>query len=552
MKIYIQNKNYLIYLNIFYIIIWFILITSINAQKVYNEDKDSICTHLHVDKLLKYVDLHLLENSIEDILQTNSFPMNDRTRLDSSLSFPNPCPFREKILQKMSKNETINITVIGGSNTYGTGIKEDERYKLRWSTLLSNYLNSGWYSGNFNVINIAKSGWSIQIWNERMDEIAKTSPDLLITDFTVNDTDEMRYRSLQTLYNIFLKVIETLEYKPALLMDLTLRIDKHSKPPDPSNKYDFNVKFKEKNTGLYGYYYLWKTADFSSEVTRKYEVPTASYRDVIYPDFFSPPDNILELWSDPMHVNSTTHKYMADHMYNSIIKMIKESLLTNKCQKTIKGVENPYPYCNRSGYIDPKYFEKAIRPVCIPRGIIKNMEATREKESKNTFKMSSTFNESSKWKFYSDSKSKYGWIYNEISPNNTNYLDESLKNFKKNLKISDLPQDKILSFEVYTNNTIQLSFLNSYPDIYGGFIIWFDDDLSISGYQNTQWITKSSVTSIYNIFFKEIDIDRRLVPQRQNFFNIKEGIHIMNIFPVPAKLDSPHQLKVKILGVLSC
>lgn len=211
------------------LVILFISNTSLISSK--RLTNSSICSTINITEITKYTNLFELENAVNNILAANPYPMNNRVILNSSIRNPNPCPFRERVLGKMSRNETINVVVVGGSNSFGIGlidfsvfpVSHENRLKYRWSQILENYLNSGWYSGHFNVDNIAQSGWSVETWNTRLDLINIAKPDILITDFSMNDIDVIRGRKLDDPYFIYLLLLESINSKPALLFDFTFK-----------------------------------------------------------------------------------------------------------------------------------------------------------------------------------------------------------------------------------------------------------------------------------------------------------------------------------------
>lgn len=118
------------------------------------QNEFNICSPLNIIDLEKYVKLHHVDKYVDEIISENPSPVNNRTLLNSVITAGNLCPFREKVLQKMSRNETINVLVVGGSLTLGGGSLPN-RLENRWSNKLDQYLNSGWYSGKFNVINLS-------------------------------------------------------------------------------------------------------------------------------------------------------------------------------------------------------------------------------------------------------------------------------------------------------------------------------------------------------------------------------------------------------------
>lgn len=516
----------------------------------------SICTHINFDSFFRYVDLNKLDNIIYDSIKNNPYPLNNRILMDSVVKNENPCPFRERVLLKMSKNETITIAIIGGSNTYGAGIPIDTRFKLRWSNLLYEKLNNGWYQGKFEVINISRGGWSVNQWNRRIDEIARINPDLIITDMTVNDSSE-NDKLLISSYQIMIKIMEALEKKPSIFNYITFKLTDNNIDEKYSIKY--NITLSINGTNRYSsYYYFWIMHDYSKTAYNQLQVPYSSLRDLIYPDFFNPPDNLYNLWTGSSHPGYITHKYMSDHILTSLTYIIKDSLLTNKCYKNIKKIyKNPINFCNRKSYLANYMLDNTVRPVCYYKDIINLMEYNNNNQLNHSFIMSNTFNyTTSKWKYYADSNNKYGWIYDEELPNVLNYYDKKNKKFYEHIKYNDLPIDHILSFNITIQNAIQISYLSTYNQYTGAFIVWLNNDINNSVYIDTRWLLKYSIPSTYYLLLNnKLKIYRMLINNIHKYLPTPSSNNIiLNIFPFysSSKNKIIQRIKVKILEIITC
>lgn len=430
--------------------------------------------------------------------------MNDFNLFYSVTNSANSCPFREKILLKMSRNEEINIVVVGGSLTQGLYLYNNSN-NSKWSTILSNFLNNGWYSNKINVINIAIGAYSIGVWLHRFEEFFKYDADLIITDFTVNET-RLDPTLLEKYYQTFIRSIETLPKSPALLFNLMFALAfkslAHERIDQGINGYTIDLNQKD----LVAYYRSWKISDISRAVLKYHNIPYTNFRDVLYPDFSNPHPNITDIWTGSVHPGARAHKYIGDHIAISFLRLFKDAVSTNKCSTTINGHENPYHICDRKSYIAPEHYDKKARPVCLPGTVTSLMDANTTPESKNSFVMGSDFNETkSKWKFFSDSKSKYGWIYEQ---DDNSYikklLNSNLQVFRQGLKYEDLDKDYILSFDINANTATQIIFLQSYTQIFGNFILWIDENIYDSAIVKTRYFLPFSVPTNFDIFKKLI------------------------------------------------
>lgn len=537
----------LFYFNIFILLFIF---NYVHTQQI--DDTNKICNKLNIDSLFRNINFTQLDLTVNQQLVNNLYPMNDRQILDSVVRNENPCPFREKVLQKMARKETIKIAVLGGSNTMGSGVTKPSKSQGRWSGILDRLLNSGWYKGNFEIYNLGRGGWSISSWNEDLIDVAHLHPDFIIGDFTVNDGARSE-AVLNDHYDTFIKLIETFDNRPAMFFYITFHLCEKNGETSAVKNYIHKVSFK--NSKLYGFYPYWVIADFAKNVIEKYNVPYSSYRDVVYPDFFSPPDNIVHFWSHTIHPNETTHKYMADHIFSSFTYLLKDSMITNKCHKELSGKKNILNYCDRPSFVHPKDYDPLIRPICLPNELLNYMESENE-TSISTFNFASSFNiNTSKWKYFADSKEKFGLIYDTSSISNVkpliDFSDVKAYKFQKNISMKDLPLDSLLSFNITTNNILQLTYLKSYSYYFGGFLAWLDDNLHSAVFIKTRWPEGFSLPDNFFFLFDEVKIHKNLIKEQIKLKNISKGNHILNIFPTPVT-SSSSQIKVKIMKIISC
>lgn len=148
----------------------------------------------------------------------------DWNYLSKNLHNGNICPFYQKILPKILKSEHIRIVIVGGSMTYGADLPK--RDKNKWSTLFHGILNSGWYSGTFEVHNIAIPATNVDTWTDKItsitigDSTVGEVADIIIVDEQVND-QVFALEALPHLYHAFIKVLVDLPSHPAILFTQT-------------------------------------------------------------------------------------------------------------------------------------------------------------------------------------------------------------------------------------------------------------------------------------------------------------------------------------------
>ncbi|MBQ9557948.1 MAG: hypothetical protein IJU94_05010 [Clostridia bacterium] len=93
-----------------------------------------------------------------------------------------------RVMERASKGETVNVVTLGGSITYGLYASTSQKC---WA-----YLTYKWWSENFpkakvNYHNVGISGTSSILGVHRLeDDVVAKNPDLVIVEFSVNDTME--------------------------------------------------------------------------------------------------------------------------------------------------------------------------------------------------------------------------------------------------------------------------------------------------------------------------------------------------------------------------
>lgn len=167
---------------------------------------------------------HGAENS-RDVCSTcnasfvRDFPLGPEA-IRRSLVPGDPCPF-VRAANKIRAGEQLNISVIGGSMTFGHGCVDGERRErsCAWSSRLAKKLGAILgrnAESSFSVHNLARPGWAYSQWAENVAAIAQVKgTDVVIVDLTVNSqaykTDYIgNMRSL----DMFLQSLHSLQTGP--------------------------------------------------------------------------------------------------------------------------------------------------------------------------------------------------------------------------------------------------------------------------------------------------------------------------------------------------
>ncbi len=189
-----------------------------------------------------------------------------------------------KVLRKAQKGESVTIGVIGGSITQGTGGGSEGKsyanlFKAWWEKEFPNskltFVNAG----------IGATGSMIGV-NRAEEDLLKHDPDLVIIDFSVNDTGSTPYSQ------------ETYE-------SLVRRILKQSNSPAVILLFFFN-----QNGG--------NVQGIHSEVGFNYNLPMISYKDALWPEGGNKVYQWNEISNDTIHPNVTGHAITAELIINYI------------------------------------------------------------------------------------------------------------------------------------------------------------------------------------------------------------------------------------------
>lgn len=93
-----------------------------------------------------------------------------------------------RVMERAAKGETINVVTLGGSITYGLYASTSQKC---WAYLTYKWWNENFPKAKVNYHNVGISGTSSILGVHRMgDDVIAKNPDLVIVEFSVNDTME--------------------------------------------------------------------------------------------------------------------------------------------------------------------------------------------------------------------------------------------------------------------------------------------------------------------------------------------------------------------------
>lgn len=360
-----------------------------------------------------------------------------------------------RVVEHLEKGNDVNIVVIGGSMTTGSGCgprSSDGTYlSCAWSTYVSSWLTRQYPSWKITLTNIAIGGMSAGNWYS-WPKIK--SSDIYIIDTTVNaqvycnarQSDDGLSQITADMANLLTRLLssgsESTGVAPAILMVQTFRTCSDEKSDCLGHC------LKEELKSLLGKDYFWcecwwRMGDFEATAARSLDVPIASYRDAVWPDIDHPPIDLPLFWNGLSHPDQVAHELVSD-----VVKYALEQLLVPS----------------------PSLKEDFMRPVfefhienetnihssdCESRSALGFPETTLGVHNVEIF-TSSAIMPGRAWRFFEDRPLKPGWIGSW-----TNFGFSNVSQFESdNTSLT-------LSFNLFfsKNPRLEITFLRSYEGL---------------------------------------------------------------------------------------
>lgn len=483
--------------------------------------------HIHLGKLLREI------NKTNDDVVDHSIH-----EMEGVYHKGNICPFMRTVGSKIHENKSFKILIIGGSVTYGADLRD--RNNQRWSNKFTQIMNSGWHNQSVNVVNGAIAACNVDSWIYRVKTFGDA--DLIIIDTTVNDQG-FDLQALPLLYHTFIQLIDNLPSHPALLFHQAFRSALRDK--NDINKHCPN-DYISNDQGILVCRKWWEMQDFVTKTLKHFRIPYVSYRDLVWPDYYHPPANLESVWNGMSHPDYHAHamiaKLISYGVYN-LLKEIKHIHYTKHCEQT-----------NSIHYISPHLKDASIQELC-PHPLV-DMQANTDPLSYQSFRFTNIQPpipiEINHWRFYNDSKQKFGWIL-EL---NQTYLHSQCPASTPDRGIiceSLLPRVTLsLNIEVSQQNPIiQLLFLKSYDERMGIASLWLDDYRNESIEINSRWDLSYSVTRYASLSPKELtNVSSIIKGDNIILSRLLPGSHVLHISP--KNIIEQNNYKWKLLGVIAC
>lgn len=187
------------------------------------------------------------------------------------------------VMKKAKAGERVTVAYIGGSITQGSGAStSNENYVSRGSMWWTKAFPE--HAGNFRFVNAGIGATGSYIGVHRLErDVLSEKPDLVIVEFSVNDTNPAR--DLES-YDALVRRILMQENHPAVILLFMTQED---------------------GTSL---------ADTHRQVGEAYNLPMISYRNAVLPEIRSGALTWKDISPDNIHPNSKGHGIAAELLWN--------------------------------------------------------------------------------------------------------------------------------------------------------------------------------------------------------------------------------------------
>lgn len=478
----------------------------------HTESEAKVMSHVNMTKLYEAINVPI--DSVVDASMES---------LISVFQPGNLCPFRRNILSKMERNEPINIHILGGSVTVGADLRDPRNQ--RWSKSFEDTMNSGWYSNRINVHNQAIAACNVNIWVNMVSKFKDA--DMVIVDLSVNDQG-FELQALPHYYTTLIQQLDNLPNHPALLFMQAFRsaqkdpneVQKHC-PADYTSCCD-GVMFCRR---------WWEMHDFVAIALKKYRIPFVSYRNLVWPDYDHPANNVNLFWNGLSHPDYKAHRLISKLLSVGFMMQIRHVHRTD-CSDVAK-----------QQYLSPHLVDSSAHSVCsVP---LVAMHAADTAESASSFDVQSS---GAYWRFYNDSKNKFGWI---LETNKTSLQQECASSDGSTWCDAAIPKHTLTLRIKLSEDTpvIQLKYLKSYAEEMGSVKVWMDDDVSDAVELNSKWDSPYSVMHMATLSKQKLSVNTLMLGETHIYPKLSKGEHLLRI----SGANMPAQkFKWKLLGVTTC
>lgn len=183
-----------------------------------------------------------------------------------------------KVIKKAIQGEDVTIGFIGGSITEGTGATTSTRY----ANVFKSWWEKTFTDSNLTYINAGMGATDSMMGVHRADgDLLNKNPDLVVIDFTVNDTASNGELFKESYESLIRKILKK-ENSPAIISIFM---------------------FDQNGVNL---------QDIHSEVGKHYDIPMVGYKNALWPAGGEKVYKWSEIGADNIHPNQTGHAILGE------------------------------------------------------------------------------------------------------------------------------------------------------------------------------------------------------------------------------------------------
>lgn len=221
-----------------------------------------------------------------------------------------------------------------------------------------------------------------------------------------------------------------------------------------------------------------------------------------------------------------------------IMIQIKEAHLAEHCDDIQHSAHR---------YISHKDLDESIQPIC--HSPLTSLKAGEDINSIQNFQPYSLSNTSlSMWKYYNDSKLKFGWILATNSREVNRYCGE-----KVDMICTGIIKESEIVFKIKLSEQprLQLYFLKSYMGYMDKVQVWIDNYKNESIIADGNWAIEYSVTHVLTITQSKLNLSAIVLGESKTMPSLSSGEHLLHI-AIPEHTHTNHKFKWKLLGITTC
>ncbi len=397
------------------------------------------------------------------------------------------------VAEKLKKGDEISIGVIGGSMTFGRACWDegtDFEGDCAWPAKMKPLFNNS----KVKITNRANGGWHVYAFLAS-GVLPAMDDDIIIIDMVVNTVyqyGENHRGYLLDLERMYLALRKSRPDRP-IMMSYTFR-GSATDPDQCSSEFKSSFDYNYGTPRKYMFcQYFWLQQDMEIALAKHYRLPSASFRDAVWPVMTAPRDDQVCFWDANSHPGSTTHNIVGDVVHFGLQRMFD---LAIKAPADLKCPPIPLFHTNLVNFRG-----------CSEKGFL-NIFSTADSSS---FKPVEVVN----WKYMEDRQGKPGWIAHQ----------QPGQPFQEN---------KIV-FHLKISGVCEITHLKSYKNI------------------GSSEVTVKSLESDFTQTFRlDAEVEQHTSTPATFEYHLPDGAHPGMYSVTLTMLEQSKYRKFKIMGIASC